>query len=164
MIPPSIKRWLYRGGHPNLIARALNAGWAVIHSLGVAPNYMVTLEVKGARTGRVISFPLAMVVMDGERYLVSMLGKDAAWVRNVLAADGYAVMRHGKTEHVRLVPVDVAERPRILKLYLQRAPGARPHIPVDKEAPVEAFVAVAADFPVFRVLSAGAVGTEALPR
>ncbi len=154
MIPPWFKRWLYRGGRPNWLARAMNAGWAAIHSLGVAPNYLVTLEVKGSRTGRVISFPLAMVVMDEQRYLVSMLGTGAAWVRNVNAADGQAVLRHGRTEQVRLVALPVEQRPPILKLYLQRAPGARPHIPVDKDAPLEAFAAIAADFPVFRVLNA----------
>ena len=155
MFPSWFKRWLYRGGHPNWLARFLNAGWAAIHSLGVAPDYLVTLQVRGARTGRTISFPLAMVVLDGERYLISMLGSEAAWVRNVRAADGYAVLRHGRTEHVRLVPVAVEQRPPILKLYLRRAPGARPHIPVDKDAPLEAFARIAADFPVFRVLSAG---------
>ncbi len=35
--------------------------------------------------------------------------------------------------------------------YLAVAPGARPHIPVDRRAPASAFQAVAADYPVFRV-------------
>ena len=35
---------------------------------------------------------------------------------------------------------------------LRRAPGARPHIPADKDAPVEAFEAVASSFPVFRIV------------
>ncbi|HTO99948.1 MAG TPA: nitroreductase/quinone reductase family protein [Anaerolineales bacterium] len=152
MIPGPLKRWLYRGGRPNALARAINAATAVVHSLGVAPDYLVTLEVKGSRTGRTISLPLAMVVMQGERYLVSMLGNDAAWVRNVRAAHGRAVLRHGKTEQVRLEEVPVEQRPPILKLYLQRAPGARPHIPIDKDAPVDAFASVAAQFPVFRVV------------
>jgi hypothetical protein len=156
VFPSWFKRWLYRGGHPNRLARVLNAGWAAIHSLGVAPNYLVTLEVRGHRTGRNISFPLAMVVMQNQRYLVSMLGNETAWVRNVQAANGYALLRHGRTERVRLVPVAVQQRAPILKLYLQRAPGARPHIPVDKDAPLEAFAAIAADFPVFRVLDANA--------
>lgn len=160
-MPSWFKRWLYRGGRPNWLGRVINAGWAAIHSLGVAPDLLVTLEVRGSRTGRLIAFPLAMVVMDGERYLVSMLGKDAAWVHNVRAAHGYALLRHGKTEQVRLVPVEIEARPRILKAYLQLAPGARPHIPVDKDAPVEAFAAIAADFPVFRVLSADAAGEQA---
>ena len=31
---PRFKRWLYRGGRPHLLARALNRGWAIIHALG----------------------------------------------------------------------------------------------------------------------------------
>lgn len=147
----AFKRWLYRGGHPNLLAKILNHGWAFIHALGVAPNYMVTLDVAGRQSGKTISFPLAMVTVDGERYLVSMLGEDANWVRNVAAAGGSARLRHGKTEDVRLVPVDVAQRPPILKRDLQVAPGARPHIPVDKDAPVDEFAKIAAQYPVFSV-------------
>jgi len=57
----------------------LNRGWAAIHALGIAPNYLVTLEVTGRRSGRTISLPLVMTVIDGERYLVSMLGTEACW-------------------------------------------------------------------------------------
>ena len=64
------KRWLYRGNRPHALARALNRGWAIVHALGIAPNYLVTLEVPGRRSGRAISFPLVMAVVDGERYLV----------------------------------------------------------------------------------------------
>jgi deazaflavin-dependent oxidoreductase (nitroreductase family) len=148
-------RWLYRGGRPNALARALNWVSAVVHARGVAPDYLVTLEVVGRRSGRGISFPLVMVVVDGERYLVSMLGDDVAWVKNLRAANGDALLRHGRTERVRLEEVPVERRARILKQYLRRAPGGRPHIPVDKDAPVEEFEAVAARFPVFRVRAAG---------
>jgi|SRR5215203_3196022 len=137
-------RWLYRGGHPNTLARILNRISARVHALGIAPNYFVTLEVRGRRTGRAISFPLAMAVVDGERYLVSMLGPEASWVRNLQAADGRALLRHGRTERVRLEEVAVEERARVLKVYLHRAPGARAHIPVDKDAPLREFDAIAA--------------------
>ncbi len=145
------KRWLYRGGRPNLVARVMNRGWAIVHSLGVAPDYFVTLEVVGRRSGRTISFPLAMTVIDQERYLVSMLGEDAAWVRNIRAADGLARLRHGRSENVRLVEIPVERRAPILRAYLKIAPGARPHIPVDKDGPLEQFEAIAAQFPVFQV-------------
>lgn len=151
---PQFKRWLYQGGRPNALARALNRFWAWAHALGIAPNYLVTLEVVGRRSGRTISFPLVMAVVDGERYLVSMLGEKVAWVQNVRAADGYAVLRHGRIEKVRLAEAPVEGRARVLKAYLQRAPGARPHVPVDKDAPLEAFEAIAAETPVFRVLAA----------
>jgi deazaflavin-dependent oxidoreductase (nitroreductase family) len=146
-------RWLYKDGHPNWLAKALNRGWAVVHSTGIFPNYMVTLELAGRQSGKLISFPLAMLVMDNERYLVSMLGKDANWVRNLKAAGGKAVLRHGIREEVMLQEVAVDRRAAILKAYLQIAPGARPHIPVDKDAPVSEFAVIAANYPVFLVVT-----------
>jgi hypothetical protein len=98
----------------------------------------------------VISFPLVMTVMDGERYLVSMLGQDANWVRNLKAAGGRATLRHGDDEQVLLEETDPALRAPILRAYLKHAPGARPHIPVDKDAPLSEFEKIAAEFPVFR--------------
>jgi len=148
-----LKRWLYQGGRPGAFARWLNRGFAALHASALAPDHWVTLEVVGRRSGRTISFPLVMAALDGERYLVSMLGADAAWVRNVRAAGGYAVLRHGRTERVRLEELEVEKRPPVLKAYLQRAPGARPHVPVDKDAPLEEFGTIADRFPVFRVLA-----------
>ncbi len=147
----TFKRWMYRDGKPHTLAKALNWGWAIIHSWGILPNYFVTLEVVGRQSGKVISFPLVMVVVNGARYLVSMLGDEANWVKNVQAARGHATLRHGRIEHVVLEEVEVDRRAPILKAYLQRAPGARPHIPVSKDAPLAEFEKVAAQYPVFRV-------------
>jgi hypothetical protein len=149
-----LERWLYRGRRPNAIARAVNRAWATVYGLGIAPDWLVRLEVTGRRSGRTISFPLVLAVVDGERFLVSMLGEGVAWVRNVRAAGGRATLRHGRTEGVRLEELEVARRAPVLKAYLARAPGARAHVPVDKDAPLAAFEAIAADTPVFRVLPA----------
>lgn len=149
-----ILRWMYRGGHPNALARFMNGGSALIYGLGISPNYLVTLEVVGRRSGKVISFPLVMTVLDGNRYLVSMLGNDANWVHNLAAAGGNARLRHGGSEDVRLVEVDTRQRAPILKAYLRHAPGARPHMPVDKDAPIAEFEKIAAHYPVFRVETA----------
>ena len=69
-----------------------------------------------------------MVIADheGERYLVSMLGDGAGWVRNVRAAQGRAMLRHGRREVVRLDEVAVADRPPIVKRYLALALGPGP--------------------------------------
>ena len=96
-----------------------------------------------------------MVVLDGERYLVSMLGRNAEWVRNVRAAAGQAVLRHGRAERVRLEELAIGKRAPVLKAYLSLAPGGRPHIPVDKDAPLGEFEAIAEQIPVFQVLAAG---------
>jgi hypothetical protein len=145
------RQWMYRDGRPNWLARALNRGWAIVHSLGISPNYLVTLEVVGRRSGKTISFPLVMTVMNGERYLVAMLGEEMNWVKNVRAAGGRATLRNGVTEQVRLEEVDVSQRMPILKAYLQIAPGARPHMPVTKDAPIAEFENVAAQYPVFKL-------------
>jgi hypothetical protein len=147
----ALKRWMYRGGRPNKLTKIINKVWAWIHSLGIFPNYLVTLEVVGRQSGKRISFPLAMTVTNGERYLVSMLGEETNWVRNVRAAEGKARLRHGISEQVLLEEVDVRQRAPILKKFLQHAPGARPHIPVDKDAPASEFEKITSKYPVFRV-------------
>ena len=48
------------------------------------------------------------------------------------------------------------ERAAIIKRYVEKVPGARPHIPVDRHAPVADFEAISQDYPVFRVDAAGA--------
>ena len=89
--------------------------------------------------------------MNGERYLVSMLGENTNWVRNVRAADGKATLRHGVREQVLLEEVDVNQRAPILKAFLKHAPGTRPHIPVSKDASLPEFEKIASQYPVFQV-------------
>lgn len=145
-------RWMYREGRPNGLARALNRVSAVHFASGVlAPRQAATLEIPGRRTGRIVSFPVVVADHQGGHYLVSMLGDDTNWVRNVRAADGRAVLRRGRRQAVRLVEVDTSLRAPILRRYLELAPGARPHIPVDQHAPLASFEQIAARYPVFRV-------------
>jgi deazaflavin-dependent oxidoreductase (nitroreductase family) len=146
-----LMRWLYGGRRPNWVARALNRAGAAAASRGIAPNYFATLEVIGRKSRRTVSLPVVIAVVDGQRYLVSMLGERANWVQNVRAARGRAVLRRGGREEVALLEVPAEQRAPILKAYLQRAPGARPHVPVNKDAALVEFERVAAAFPVFRV-------------
>jgi len=146
-------RWLYRGQRPNWIARILNRATAAVASSGVAPNYLVTLEVTGRKSGRTVSLPVVIAIVEGQRYLVSMLGDNVQWVHNVRAAGGRAVLRSGGREEIHLEEVPADQRAPILRAYLQRAPGARPHVPVNKDAALAEFQKVAAAFPVFRLAS-----------
>ncbi len=144
---------MYRGQRPNWLARMQNTFWAFVHSSGIAPGLLATLEVTGRKSGRIISLPVAITTVDGQRYLVSMLGDDAQWVQNVRSAQGKAFLRSGTRTEVLLEEVPVGQRAPILKAYLKLAPGARPHIPVDKEAPLSEFEAVAASYPAFRIVT-----------
>ena len=145
---------MYAGGRGNAVARRFARFWAAVQGAGLLPRRWVTLEVVGRRTGRLTRFPLGMADWEGSWYLVSMLGDDCNWVRNVRAAGGLVIIRHGRAQARHLVEVPVAERAPILKRYLQKVPGARPHVPVDRNAPLTEFEAIAARYPVFRVETA----------
>ena len=146
-----LRKWLYRGGRPNRVARLADRFTAALSARGVGPDYLVTLEVPGRRSGRTVSLPIVVADVRGERYLVSMLGEGVNWVRNVRAAGGDATLRHGRREEVRLEEVAPERRAPVLKAYLGRAPNARVHIPVAKDAPLTDFERVAGRFPVFQI-------------
>ena len=145
-------RWIYRTGRANWLGRLYNRLWVAVAAAGITRGYVVALEVPGRRSGRPVRLPLVPAVVKGERYLVAMLGESSGWVRNARAAGLAVVIVDGRRKEVRLEEVPVAERAPILKAYLRRAPGGRPHIPVDKDAPLAAFAAVAAQFPAFRIV------------
>jgi deazaflavin-dependent oxidoreductase (nitroreductase family) len=142
---------MYRGDRPHRLAALANRTQAIAASAGHGVKGVVTLEVRGRRSGRVLSFPVVVADYEGDRYLVAMLGQNANWVRNVRAAGGHVVLRHGGREAVRLEEVDAGARAPILQRYLQVADGARPHIQVDPQAPLLEFEQIAAQYPVFRV-------------
>lgn len=147
-----IKRWLYRTGRPGWIAKALNGANDRLFATGrISPERAVTLVVVGRKTGRDVRVPLVVADYEGERYLVSMLGADANWVANVRASLGRATLRRGADTPVLLTDVPVNDRAPIIRRYLELAPGARPHIPVDRRAPVTVFETIAADYPVFHI-------------
>ena len=143
---------LYTSGRPNALSRRLNSAGAWASSRGIGPSFMVGLETKGRRTGRTLCVPMVVAELRSDRYLVSMLGENADWVRNVRASNGEAVLRHGIVEQVELKEIAASERAPILRAYLQRAPGARPHFDIDLDAPIEEFARVAPRYPVFRIL------------
>ncbi len=146
------KRRMYRGDRPGMSARVLNRASEWMYSAGVlSPGYAMTLEVSGRRTGRPVRLPIAVAEYEGQRYLVSMLGAEAGWVRNVRAAHGRAFLLRRGREEVRLTEVEVGERAPILRRYLAVAPGARPHFPIDRAAPLGEFEQIADRYPVFRI-------------
>lgn len=144
-------RAMYASGRGDKTARRFARFWAVVHAMGLMPRRWVTLEVPGRKSGRITRFPLGMADWQGQWFLVSMLGDGCNWVQNARAADGCVVLRRRRRRLCQLVEVPVAERAPILKRYLQKVPGGRPHIPVDRDAPVADFAAIAQQYPVFRV-------------
>ena len=146
----AFQRWQYRDGRPGWSARIANRLGALSLAAGIGPSGAATLEVRGNKSGRVISFPVVVASYQGERYLVAMLGQKTNWARN-LRADGHAVLRRGRPEDVSLVEDLSDNRAAILRRYLEVAPGARPFFPIDRHAPVTEFERIVDRYPVFRV-------------
>ncbi|MGC4106263.1 MAG: nitroreductase/quinone reductase family protein [Thermomicrobiales bacterium] len=146
-----LQEWFYAGGKPNAVARLLNRITNRMVQAGIAPSSLVTLKVTGRTSGKPIRLPLVVIWLDGERFLVSMLGPDVNWVLNVRASGGKAVLHEGRDEDVLLIEVPVDERARILKAYAGIATTGRDHLPVEPDAPISEFARIAGGFPVFRV-------------
>lgn len=150
-IPDERIRKMYEGRRGNAAARRFARLWGRAYATGLFPRRWVTLEVVGRRSGRPTRFPLGMADVDGRWYLVSMLG-ECAWVHNVRAADGRAVLHRGRATHCLLIEVPVADRGPILRRYVDKVPGGRPHIPVPRGASLAEFEAIAGSYPVFEVV------------
>ena len=109
------------------------------------------LEVTGRNSGRKRSNPVVIATVEGSHYLVSMLGPNSDWVKNVEAADGNAVIRQGRRRRVHLVPVPSEVRAPILREYVRIAPSGRQHFPLAIDAPLSQFQAIAKRYPVYRI-------------
>lgn len=129
--------------------------WLYARGVSSVPQAAV-LRVPGRRSGQPTSVPIAVTDLDGEEYLVSMLGREANWVRNVEANERRAtLLRHGDVEPIRLEEIPTAERPPVLRRYAAVAPGARPHLGLGPRASLEEFAGIAPRHPVYRILADG---------
>jgi hypothetical protein len=147
----AIQRWQYRDGRPGWSARITNRLGALSFAAGIGPSAAATLEVRGHKSGRMISFPVVVADYRGERYLVAMLGQKTNWARNLRAGDGRAVLRRCRPENVSLVEDLSDNRAAILRRYLEVAAGARPFFSIDRHAPLTEFERIVDQYPVFRV-------------
>jgi len=144
-------RLFYRGWRPTRLGRWVNAVQCWYSGLGLPPHFQVALEVRGRRSGRARAKAVVVATVDGERYLVSMLGRHSDWVSNVEAAQGSAVIRHGRRRQVHLVPVPTGQRAPVLREYVRLATSGRQHFPVGPGAPLSEFESIAEVYPVYRI-------------
>src|SRR3990172_584540 len=137
---------------PTRLTQVMNGALGWLASLGLTPPHMITLEVKGRRSGETRSTVVNEVEYEGDRYLVSPRG-EAEWVRNVRAAAGDAVIRHRGRRSVRLEEVAAEQRAPILKKYLgENAMSTRQHFGIDPKAEIAEFAEVAGRHAVFRII------------
>jgi deazaflavin-dependent oxidoreductase (nitroreductase family) len=144
-------RFFYNDWRPTRLGRIANRIMGWWSATGLPPSLQQTIEVRGRKSGKWRSSPIVVATVEGKRYLVSMLGPQSEWVRNIIAADGEAVLRHGRRERVRLVPIPPEERAPVLHEYVRIARSGRRHFPLGTEAAPSDFAAIAGRYPVFRI-------------
>ena len=136
---------------PSGFTQLMNRAISIFASLGWTPGNTITLEVRGRKSGEPRSVVVNSVEVDGQKYLVAPRG-ETEWVRNVRAAGGEAIIRHGKRKRIRLDEVPVEDRGPIIQAYLPKnAMATKKHFGVEPDAPLEDFQRIAPDHPVFRI-------------
>ena len=136
---------------PSAIERLLNSILDSLVRLGIGLPNMRVLEVRGRKSGKLYALPVDLLSQDGKLYLVAPRGR-AEWVRNA-EASGSVVLRRGRSvEQYHLRALSDAEKPPILKAYLDRfRREVQRFFPLPAGSPSEAFGSLASRYPAFEL-------------
>lgn len=94
-----------------------------LQRIGIAFGPMQLLTVTGRRTGRVLTFPIAVNKLTGGRYIFQAFPR-AAWVANVRAAEAVTLTRGRRTSTARLTEIPVEERRPLLRELVAGSPAS----------------------------------------
>jgi len=142
---------VYRAATP--VEAAFNRVMGFLAGLGIGPSFIYLLQVRGRKTGRIHSAPVNMMDVNGKRFLVAPRGR-TQWVRNAEAAGEITLKRGGSRRNYRLIPIAEAEKPEILKMYLERyASAVQKFFPIPAGSEVSKFREIAANYPVFELVA-----------
>ncbi len=133
--------------------------------LGIPFASFVLLMVRGRKSGKAISTPVAVFVQDGQRYLIAAYGV-VNWVRNLRAAGGEATLLRGQRReriHASEMPPELAT-PIFRAALLSGPPGipawgvriyrrffALPYLSVTLDSTIGEFEREVRTHPVFRI-------------
>jgi deazaflavin-dependent oxidoreductase (nitroreductase family) len=87
--------------------------------LGLSLAGSQVLEVKGRKSGEWRKTPVNPLEVEGSRYLVAPRGH-TQWVRNMRVSGGGRLAKGRRTEEFTATEVPEAERPPILRAYLEK--------------------------------------------
>jgi len=139
---------------PTAIDRAFNGLIQWLTRLGVSVYGSRVLAVRGRKSGEWRTVPVNLLVHEGTRYLVAPRG-ETEWVRNIRVSGGGELRLGRASEPFRAVELSDAEKPPILRLYIDRwwFEVSRFFEGVTRDASPEDLRRIAPGFPVFRVTS-----------
>ncbi|MTD53141.1 nitroreductase family deazaflavin-dependent oxidoreductase [Amycolatopsis pithecellobii] len=102
---------------------AINKVIVGLHRVGIAFGPMQPLTVKGRRTGRMLTFPIAVNKLHTGRYIFQAFPK-ASWVANARAADTVTLTRGRRAATARLTEVPVDQRGPLLRELVADSPAS----------------------------------------
>lgn len=138
---------------PSTGEKIFNRVFGFLVGLGLGFPYNYLLEVRGRKTGRVYSTPIDLLELNGKKYLVAPRGR-TQWVRNAEAAGEVTLKKGSKRLRFRLRPIPDADKPTILKAYLDTFKReVQGYFMIPSGSPPDAFVAIAPSYPAFELLS-----------
>jgi len=136
---------------PSAFEAVFNRTFGFLAGLGIGPKFIYQLQVRGRKSGKVYASPVNLMEIGGKRILVAPRGR-TQWVRNAEAAGEIVLKRGIYRQTFALRAIGDAEKPPILKEYLERYSSAvGKFFPVPAGAPVEAFREIAGKYPVFEL-------------
>lgn len=129
----------------------LNRAIGALVRLGIGPSHIWLLEVRGRRSGKLRTTPVDLLAEGDRLYLVAPRGY-TEWVRNAEASGEVVLRRGGRRTAYRLRALAEAEKPPILRAYLDRFHReVQRYFPIPAGAPAEAFAPLASRYPVFEL-------------
>jgi deazaflavin-dependent oxidoreductase (nitroreductase family) len=139
---------------PKPIEKIFNRALGYLVGMGIGPAYMYLLQVRGRKSGRLYETPVDVLDVEGKRYLVAPRGR-TQWVRNAEATGEITLKRGRSRQSFRLRPIADAEKPELLKLYLERfVTTVQRYFSVKAGSAPELFREVAPNYPVFELVRA----------
>src|SRR5437588_1073362 len=126
--------------------------------LGLPVGPSVLLSVRGRKSGKIYTIPVALVSTSGTSFQVAAFG-EVNWVRNLRTAGQAHLTQRRRTEAIGVVELGAREAAPILKQFLsesQRVSFIKPYFHVTPHSSLADFEQEALHHPVFRVVRANA--------
>lgn len=140
----------YRRSGPMAVRLNNVVGWLARHGLSLAGS--AELSVRGRKSGQMQRIPVNPHTREGAQYLVSARGH-SQWARNMRVAGGGELRVGRKVRQFSAVELPDAEKPPILRSYLERWGWEVSSYfqGITAESTDEELAAAAGDHPVFRI-------------
>jgi deazaflavin-dependent oxidoreductase (nitroreductase family) len=138
---------------PTAIEHVFNRVFGSLVGMGLGFSHNYLLQVRGRKSGKIYSTPVDLLEIGGKRFLVAPRGR-TQWVRNAEAAGEVVLKKGSSRQGFRLRAIPDAEKPEILKAYLDRfKTEVQRYFPVPAGSPQETFVPLVDSYPAFELIT-----------